>query len=527
MKSETKRKTRATPSVNTCSRSKRPRVTTIGSHNSEHTAIWNDTMEAAKVISARNASPAKVTRLSPTLYQEVECAQRLTDVQHQLKLPMEAYSAPVVVPTPTTDTSHPPMTPIPQQLSPWDSQQRHPVYAKETAVAWKALAVVSLSIAFILTLVSVPLSMSVSVPIPNIRTLLRPTFGTTLSESIIWFFPRATGNQERTYPHIIPPPRPYSKLSGLTLRQFLLHGGVHLGLAPSFFGFYGYFGMLAAWEQSNLLSQLQGVAGASAGAMSAVLLAAGISPLMAAKYCETMSLTSFADPPGLLAFFRGDLFEQLMDDFIQNEKPGHSGQLQDGVVPVAVSGFDLKTLSNKILSQGSMAKAARASASFPILFQPTQWKDEDGTTSFLMDGGVMDGMGVEGLAVMEGTAKRVVNMVVGHFGGRGAGGPSEMPEGVMASEVVSVSIQNLPRCGPWAMENGPRAVEAAQLAMLASLDVPLYFGKEMGHYELYIDATEFIIDLPNPGLDSESLPLSAIVVRGTELENNSHGDNFL
>lgn len=488
MKSETKRKTRATPFTTNRSRKKRHRLNAISSHGSEHATVWNDTMEASKVISEQNVTPARVTRHSPTVVQEAEYVQRLTDVRQQLQQPMEAFSTTLVVSTPNTDTSHPTMTPMTQQVLPWDPQLRNPMQTNKKEAAWKAIAVLFFSTAFIITLVSM------SVLIPNIRTLLRPTFGTTLSESI-WFLPQATNNQGLTKPHIIPPPRSSSILSGFTLRQFLLHGGVHLGLAPSFFGFYGYFGMLAAWEQSDLLTQLQGVAGASAGAMSAVLLAAGISPLVAAKYCETMSLTSFADPPGLLALFRGDLFEQLMEEFIQNEKPEHSGQLQDGVLPVAVSGFDLKTLSNKVLSQGSMAKAARASASFPLLFQPALWKDENGTSSYLMDGGVLDGMGVEGLAVMEGTSKRVVNMVVGPFGGKGAGGPSKMPEGVMASEVVSISIQNLPRCGPWAMENGPRAVEAARLAMLASLDVPLYFGKEMGHYELYIDATEFIVDL--------------------------------
>jgi predicted acylesterase/phospholipase RssA len=267
-------------------------------------------------------------------------------------------------------------------------------------------------------------------------------------------------------------------------------------MAPSFFGFYGYFGTLAAWEHAMSLDdvhflreQIKGVAGASAGAMAAVLLAAGVSPRTAATHCESLTLESYADPPGVLAAFQGHLFEQIMDDFIQQETaPGFSRQLQDGIFPVAVSGFDLKTFTGKILSRGSMAKAARASASFPLLFQPAVWEHEDGTTSFLIDGGIADPMGVAGLAALN--ASRIVNMVVGQFGETGAQGPSGMPGEV--SEVVSISIQNLPKGGPWAMANGPRAVEAARLAMLASLDLPLYKGKEKGHYELHIDASEFV-----------------------------------
>eukprot|EP00978_Attheya_sp_CCMP212_P026360 scaffold86532_cov32-Attheya_sp.AAC.1 len=51
--------------------------------------------------------------------------------------------------------------------------------------------------------------------------------------------------------------------------------------------------------------------------------------------------------------------------------------LQDGLIPVAVSGFDLWTMRVKLLSQGPMARAARSSACFPGLFQPVPWWDDD------------------------------------------------------------------------------------------------------------------------------------------------------
>ena len=81
-------------------------------------------------------------------------------------------------------------------------------------------------------------------------------------------------------------------------------------------------------------------------------------------------------------------------------------------------------------------------------------------------------------------------MVVGEFGSL-TPGPSHMPKGVQATEVLSISLLNLPKCGPWAMENGPIAVEAARKAVAAVLDAPMHMGSEPGHYELDIDAIEF------------------------------------
>jgi len=279
-------------------------------------------------------------------------------------------------------------------------------------------------------------------------------------------------------------------------------------MAPSFFGFYGYFGALSAIDdalssdttsdvsflQSN---QIKAVAGGSAGAMAAVLIATGVAPAKAAAFSATMTLDKFADPPGICAAFRGNKFEDLMSTFMKQEQPDSSLLLEDGILPVAVSGFDIRTLRTRILSKGDMAQAARASATFPLLFQPAVWENDDGdessTTSWLIDGGVEDELGLMGLAAFDAEhPKRILNVLVGGFGSAGPPGPSQMPDGVVASSVLSVSIESTPQCGPHAMSNGPLATEAARMAMLASLDVPLYLGSEPGHYELFIDTTDFI-----------------------------------
>lgn len=305
--------------------------------------------------------------------------------------------------------------------------------------------------------------------------------------------------------HLIPPTSHEPVRVNVTLREFLLDPeGFHLGMAPAFFGYYGYFGSLSAWEDelsnssfSILKQHINSLAGASAGAMTAILLASGISPRDAAEFCTTISLKDFADFPGLLTVFRGNKFQDIMHDYMSSQRPNSTLLLQDAEIPVAVSGFDLLTMEGKILTRGNMARAARASACFPFLFQPVGWVDKQENFLFT-DGGVTDSYGLNGLAAFghEDSRKkrRIINLNVGNFHMGTPLGPSQMPEGVEASEVVSISLRNLPQCGPWAMSSGPLAVDGARLAMRKALDLPMYAGKEEGHYELHIDTSSFVSD---------------------------------
>ena len=88
--------------------------------------------------------------------------------------------------------------------------------------------------------------------------------------------------------------------------------------------------------------------------------------------------------------------------------------------------------------------------------------------------------------------KRIVNIVVGGFGEEGPVNPSKMPQELHVSEVVSISIENAPQCGPWAMSNGIKANMAAMNAIISILDKPMYQGREAGHFVLHVDVTNFI-----------------------------------
>jgi len=381
-----------------------------------------------------------------------------------------------------------------------------------------------------------------------------------------------------------------------TLREYLISDsegddeGIYLAMGPAFFGFYGYFGALAGIEdemysnsgedgtefspETSLLVEhniLRGVSGASAGAMAAVTLAAGISPHRGGEFVSNIKLTDFADPGGLGGIMKGNRFEVLMVEFLQTLSPittkiNVNGtdvsvsrrplQLEEALIPVAVSAVDIhphiaspelslleslqapwKFIAStyfptpKILVQGSMARAARASACFPILFQPVGWIDQSPSLttssspisktttsgssggsndySLLIDGGIFDMAGYNGLKeVIKETSSheskiRVLNMAVGGFV-TVPPGPEAVSKSLDAAvdSVFSLSIKGLPSCGPLSMENGPRAIRAARRATRAAMDRPVIATtststadgtqKQQHHFVLEIDASPFV-----------------------------------
>eukprot|EP00549_Striatella_unipunctata_P001917 CAMPEP_0118687610 /NCGR_PEP_ID=MMETSP0800-20121206/8479_1 /TAXON_ID=210618 ORGANISM="Striatella unipunctata, Strain CCMP2910" /NCGR_SAMPLE_ID=MMETSP0800 /ASSEMBLY_ACC=CAM_ASM_000638 /LENGTH=291 /DNA_ID=CAMNT_0006584815 /DNA_START=258 /DNA_END=1133 /DNA_ORIENTATION=- len=284
-----------------------------------------------------------------------------------------------------------------------------------------------------------------------------------------------------------------------------------MAFAPKYFGFFAYFGALTAIQEEldgilfhgtgnhvNKQKKVVSVVGSSAGAMAAVLLSSGVEPRKAAEFACSLGLTSFADPPGVGGILRGLLFERLMDEFMQGEshtddESSRNGPFlfEEGVVPAAVCGFDLLTRKTVFMTEGSMAKAARASACFPVLFQPVPWKDaNNGKRSLLIDGGIHDHYGVLGLSAIQGEKKdiRVINICM-DANMSNIPSPSKMPDGIKVKEMVSINLRNSPSCGALSLEQGPQAVEAARKAFTEILDAPMPKGKEEGHYIIDFDAS--------------------------------------
>jgi len=313
------------------------------------------------------------------------------------------------------------------------------------------------------------------------------------------------------------------KISLPTLREYLAsEEGFHLAFAPAFFGFYAYFGSLAGIDEEmkgrcvpcsgSALCGLKSVSGASAGAMAATMLASGIQPREAAEHVSTFTWRRVSDAPGIGAFVKGKKFEEAMRQFLLNankirqdtEDNDTPIQLEEALVPVSVSGFDLMRMKGMNMTNGCMAKASRASAGFPLLFQPVPWRENDVEgnkknkwlpDALLIDGGITDSLGLNGIAALSSpNTKRVINMVVGDFGAQGPPRIKDcIPKGVEIDSLVSLAIIGTPMCGPWAMQNGPIAVDSACKAMVAALDVPMERGPSGdNHYVIRVDASKYL-----------------------------------
>jgi hypothetical protein len=231
------------------------------------------------------------------------------------------------------------------------------------------------------------------------------------------------------------------------------------------------------------------------------MLASGIQPRVAAEYVCKFDWGMVANPLGWGGLVRGNKFEEFMRMFLR-ESAAMDGEtsedllLENALVPVAVSGFDLLQLRGTILSRGCAAKAARSSAGFPGLFRPVLWKEgQDDGTKLLIDGGIRDGLGLNGLSALPPPSSRelrVINMAVGDFGFSGPNGMKDLPSDITAESLVSISIVNTPMCGPWAMANGPKAVESARKAMASMMDTPLERGTSKNHFVLRVDASKWL-----------------------------------
>lgn len=284
--------------------------------------------------------------------------------------------------------------------------------------------------------------------------------------------------------------------STLTLRQ-VLEEEHHMAWAPSFFGFYSYFGVLSALPSNN---NTVSVSGASAGAMLALWQSTGAPADRAADFCTNkITLSKFADFPGLLAWFRGNLFEKTMDEFLATatDRPR---MMETTPIRVAVTGFDLERFKTIVMTKGPMARAARASATFPTLFQPVGWS-QDQQRYTLVDGGIEDPHGWVGTTHMLDSSSDRETIVTFRNGGISAPGPqgfvktfrSFFPRrDIPKVRVISVIVQNLPMVSPLALEKGPIAVNAARQAITNALDVPLQRNlRDQDHYVLFADTKPY------------------------------------
>ena len=178
-----------------------------------------------------------------------------------------------------------------------------------------------------------------------------------------------------------------------------------LALTPGFFRFYAHIGVLKALEECQCL-QPSAIAGSSAGALVGTFLAAGMSPHEMAEAVFAVQRPDIWDIGGIGGLLKGELFEEILSRHLP------VNTLSETKIPLCVTAFDMlrlrttfmrstliglegeeaTALTGLVTDQVKLSTAARASCTFPGLFQPVTI---NGTPH--IDGGVWDHVGLMGL----------------------------------------------------------------------------------------------------------------------------------
>jgi NTE family protein len=247
-----------------------------------------------------------------------------------------------------------------------------------------------------------------------------------------------------------------------TLRDWLRAEPFALGMSSGFFGFFAHCGVLSVLEEERLLPSR--VAGSSAGALVTGIWASGIDTPAIAEALLDLRREHFWDPAPGAGLLRGRLFRRRLDALLPTD------DLARCRVPAAVSVYDLWQRRVRVLDRGPLAPALHASCAVPIMFHPVRHAG-----GLLVDGGVGDRPGLAGLA---GAPRVLYHHLESRSPWRGALARSARAAETRARqdtsrELVTLTIDGLPRVTPFRLERGAVALETARDAMRTALDRPV------------------------------------------------------
>jgi NTE family protein len=223
------------------------------------------------------------------------------------------------------------------------------------------------------------------------------------------------------------------------LGEWLAEAPFGLAMSSGFFAFYAHTGMLDALVERARPAH---VAGSSAGALVGAAWAAGLPPSALANVLAELSRDDFWDPRLGLGLLAGRKFDRLMRGLLPVATFAHCR------VPLRISVFDILRRRTKVLTDGDLADAVRASCAVPGLFQPVWIARRP-----YWDGGILDRPGIAELP-----AGRVLYH---HISGTAAPRRADM---------VTLVIDGLPRSGPFKLAEGRRALALARAATIRALD---------------------------------------------------------
>ncbi len=243
-----------------------------------------------------------------------------------------------------------------------------------------------------------------------------------------------------------------------TLRAWLDAGPFALAMSSGFFGFYAHAGALTALLDAGLVPSRAG--GSSAGALVTGLWAAGLSPVALRDQLWTLRREDFWDPSPGLGLLRGRRFRAMLDALAPDAEVGATA------VPWSASVFDLRARSTTVASRGPVSAAVHASCAVPVLFHPV-WIDGRPYA----DGGIADR---PGLAAIPAGHRVLHHHLASRSPWRRSGSASmALPR---RPGLVAVSIADLPRLHPFALDRGMAAFDAAARAFARALCRPIADG---------------------------------------------------
>jgi NTE family protein len=236
-----------------------------------------------------------------------------------------------------------------------------------------------------------------------------------------------------------------------TLRAWLGERPFALGLSSGFFGFFAHTGVMTVLEDEGLLPMR--VSGSSAGALVAGLWAAGVPAARLRDELFTLRREHFWDPSPGLGLLRGRLFRERLLALLPVQTFGACR------VPLAISVYDVLSRRTRVVDVGDLAPAIQASCAVPLLFHPIWVGGRP-----LLDGGIADRSGLSGMPAGE---RVLYHHLASRSPWRRSGSASlAVPE---RADLTALVIERLPRVGPFQLEEGPRAFEAARAAAREAL----------------------------------------------------------
>jgi NTE family protein len=228
-----------------------------------------------------------------------------------------------------------------------------------------------------------------------------------------------------------------------TLKSWLTEAPFSLAMSSGFFGFYAHAGFIKALEANALKPSC--LHGASAGALTAALWAAGLKAKEIVDQLQMLQRRDFWDPfpgPGIL---RGKKFADKLSDLLPVKN------FAECKTPLFISVFDPIALKTVSLTSGCLATAIRASCAVPIMFHPV-WREKRP----YLDGGILDRPGIAG--ALEGERMLYHHLQSQSFWRRKKARSSLAPN---RTNLRTVVVPGLPRVSPFKLAEGRRALNQA------------------------------------------------------------------